>query len=237
MKKDVIYIDIEDDITGIIGKMKDASNKIVALVPPKRIGVLQSAVNLKLLQKSASGHGKHVVLITSDHSLNALAAGLKIPVAKNLQSRPEVPQLDTPKMADEEVINGEDIPVGEFAAASRQKQPSAEPVATASSVADELDSHVDFRNLEKPAMADIPKKPVKPSKGKGGLKIPNFNDFRKRFLLIGGGVLLLILFLIWAFAIAPHATVIINAKTSAINIDQTLSLDPNLGSTSVADLK
>src|SRR6266702_5309528 len=102
MKKDVIYIDIEDDITSIIGKVKDASAKIVALVPPKRIGVLQSAVNLKLLQKSASGTDKRIVLITSDHSLIALAAGLKIPIAKNLQSRPEIPQLDVPEVTDEE---------------------------------------------------------------------------------------------------------------------------------------
>lgn len=170
MKKDVIYIDIEDDITAIIGKVKDAGSKIVALVPPKRIGVLQSAVNLKLLQKSASERGKHVVLITSDHSLNALAAGLKIPVAKNLQSRPEVPQLDAPKVADEEVINGEEISVGEFAAAANQEPPSAKLPVAAPSVADDLGSQVDLRTLETPANATAAtlKKPANPSKGKGG---------------------------------------------------------------------
>ena len=47
MKKDVIYIDIEDDITTIIEKVKEAATSIVALVPPKRVGVLQSIVNLK----------------------------------------------------------------------------------------------------------------------------------------------------------------------------------------------
>jgi len=50
MNKDVIYIDVEDDITAIIGKIKASSEKIVALVPPKRVGVLQSAVNLRLLR-------------------------------------------------------------------------------------------------------------------------------------------------------------------------------------------
>ena len=43
-------------------------------------------------------------------------------------------------------------------------------------------------------------------------KIPDFNVFRKKFALIGGGVLLLIIFLVWATWFAPHATVIITAK-------------------------
>lgn len=49
MNKDVLYIDVEDDITTIIGKVKASKSKIIALVPPKRVGVLQSAVNLRLL--------------------------------------------------------------------------------------------------------------------------------------------------------------------------------------------
>ena len=53
MNKDVIYIDTDDDITAIIGKIKNSKDKIIALVPPKRIGVLQSTVNLRLLSKMA----------------------------------------------------------------------------------------------------------------------------------------------------------------------------------------
>src|SRR6266496_584582 len=89
-KKDVIYIDIEDDITSIIEKIKKADAKIVALVPPKRVGSLQSVVNLKLLVRAADASDHRVVLITSDKALTNLAAGISIPVAKNLQSKPEV---------------------------------------------------------------------------------------------------------------------------------------------------
>ena len=39
MNKEVIYIDSEDDITDVISKVKSAKEKIVALVPPKGIGV------------------------------------------------------------------------------------------------------------------------------------------------------------------------------------------------------
>lgn len=232
MKKDVIYIDIEDDITSIIGKVKDASAKIIALVPPKRIGVLQSAVNLKLLNKSADENDKRVVLITSDHSLTALAAGLKIPVAKNLQSRPEIPQMDAPEVDDEEVINGEDLPVGEFAAAAAGAG-AADKLKTASA-ADDISSQVDLRTLNNKPVAPT-KKPGKDMKSL--IKVPNFNSFRKKFFIIGGGALALILLLWWMFAIAPRATVIISAKTTSVSIDQTLSLDPKAAASKAAELQ
>jgi hypothetical protein len=237
MKKDVIYIDIEDDITGIIGKVKDANAKIVALVPPKRIGVLQSAVNLKLLQKSANETGKRVVLITNDHSLTALAAGLKVPVAKNLQSRPEIPLLDAPEVLEEEIINGEELPVGDFAAAVGMGTGTAKAVTDSLSAADDISSQVDLHTLGKPSgPEEAGNKPD--AKGKKPLiKVPNFNAFRKKILLIGGGSVLLISLLYWMFAVAPHATVTISAKTSAINIDQTLTLSPSLAATKTADLQ
>lgn len=231
MKKDVIYIDIEDDITSIIGKVKDATAKIVALVPPKRIGVLQSAVNLKLLQKSAGETEKRIVLITSDHSLTALAAGLKIPIAKNLQSRPEIPQLAAPDITEEEVINGEEISVGELAAAAGM----AEPAKPGSSAADDIASQVDLRTLNKPAPTGGPKKPEQAKKPL--IKVPNFNSFRKKIFIIGGAALALIVLLYWMFAIAPRATVTISAKTTGVNIDQTLTLDPKLAATKAAELQ
>lgn len=237
MKKDVIYIDIEDDITSIIGKVKEAGAKIVALVPPKRIGVLQSAVNLKLLVKSATENDKRVVLITSDHSLTALAAGLKIPVAKNLQSRPEIPQMDSPEVADEEVINGEELPVGELAAAAAAADAAdkTKPMPM-SSAADDISSQVDLRSLNKPTVpAATSKKPGKDMKSL--IKVPNFNSFRKKFFLIGGGALALILLLWWMFAIAPRATVTISAKTTPVEIDQTLTLDPKLAASKTSELQ
>jgi hypothetical protein len=73
-QKDVLYIDVEDDITSIIGKVKASKHKVIALVPPKRVGVLQSAVNLRLLVRAAKQGNKKLVLITNNHALLALAA-------------------------------------------------------------------------------------------------------------------------------------------------------------------
>src|SRR5690606_18250766 len=101
------YIDVEDDITAIIGKVKGAQNKIVAVVPPKRIGVLQSAVNMRLLARAAEQSGKRLVLISGNQALTALAASAGIPSARTLQSKPELATL--PKKHEdvgEDVIDG-----------------------------------------------------------------------------------------------------------------------------------
>lgn len=214
MKKDVIYIDTEDDITSIIEKVKSSTAKIIALVPPKRVGVLQSAVNLKLLHKAAGAADRHLVLITSDKALASLAAGVQIPVAKTLQSRPELANTaDAPADDGEEVINGEELPVGEL-----QKSAAPPPVNP------EDEEIVLPENLA----GDKPK-PVTPSKKGKSQKIPNFDKFRKKLFFIIGGVILFIIFLIWAIFFAPHAEVNIKAKTS--NVDVALPVSLNTGAT------
>ena len=236
MNKDVIYIDIEDDITAIIGKVKAADSKIVALVPPKRAGVLQSVVNLKLLQKAAATNDKRVVLITNDHSLTALAAGVKMPVAKNLQSRPEVPDVEEPQSDDEEIINGADLPVGEMAAA--MGAPASETLA------DKMSNHVDLRDAPKAAdvaAATAPSAPKKPSvsvskKMGSALRIPDFSQFRNKFFLFGGLGIVVVLFLIWALVFAPHATIKINAQTVAVAVDRTLTIDTGVAASDTSKL-
>ncbi len=212
MKKDVIYIDTEDDITSIIEKAKSSKEKIIALVPPKRVGVLQSAVNLKLLHKAAASVDKRIVLITSDKSLAALAAGVQIPVAKTLQSRPELATTTAPEVDTEDVINGEELPVGEL-----EKTVDKPPI----SKNDEEITLPDDLGKEA-AVAPVRKSSKKPKKG--GVGVPNFNKFRKKLFLIAGGAIFLILFLVWAIVFAPHATVNIKAKTDVQDINLPLSL-------------
>ncbi len=203
MNKDVIYIDVDDDITEIIGKVKSSSEKIVALVPPKRVGVLQSVVNLRILNHAATGAKKHLVLISNDQALTALAASIKIPVAKNLQSKPEVPTVPALKMDDgDDIIDGAALPVGEHAAAAGKLKGSDVSL-------DDID--IDGTK-EADDYAQPPEKgklPAKPNKTK---KVPNFSRFRKRFLLIGGALLIIIAAFVWAQFIAAHATVVISAN-------------------------
>lgn len=205
MKKDVIYIDIEDDITAIINKVKDAKASIVALVPPKRIGILQSTVNLKLLQRAADTASRRVVLITNDQALTALAAGLSIPIAKNLQSKPEIASIPVLEADDEDIINGDELPVGELAA-----------IAPLDDLTNATDTKAESKAATNPKTAD--------SKG---IKVPNFNSFRKKLFLFGGLGVVLISFLVWAIFFAPTATIAVTARTNVVNISKTLQLQAN----------
>lgn len=226
MKKDVIYIDIEDDITSIIEKVKAAEAKIVALVPPKRTGVLQSVVNLKLLQKAAGSSDHRVVLITSDQQLTALASGVQMPVAKNLQSKPEVAPIDALEIDDEDVINGEELPVGDLAKTADVQGASTVPGKSGGAKTDDAS----LTAAAAASAASLGPKSPGPRTGtgeKGKSRIPDFESFRKKIFIFGGLAVLLVGFLVWAIVYAPRATVTIKAKTSAVNIDEVVALDPD----------
>ena len=224
MNKDVIYIDVEDDITAVIGKVKDAKEKIVALVPPKRIGVLQSAVNLRLLSRAAEQSGKRLVLISSNSALMALAAAAKVPVAKNLQSKPELAEIAALDIDNgEDVIDGSQLPVGDLERTADAKPGLAITDSTLGTLDDELGP-----KATPPAPGEMPKKP----KAKNGMKVPNFNAFRKKAVLIAGGGVLLVIFLVWAIFFAPHATVIITARTT----DTSANPKVTLASTAATDV-
>ncbi|MNH49930.1 hypothetical protein D3C73_15260 [compost metagenome] len=223
MNKDVIYIDVEDDITAIIGKVKNAKEKIVALVPPKRVGVLQSAVNLRLIGRTADNSNKRLVLITNNQALIALAAAAKIPIARNLQSKPEIAEISALDIDDgEDVIDGSSLPVGDLARTADAKSSASDP--SLDKAVGDITKEEAFTKRAVPSAAVLA---ARPNVKKSNKKVPNFNDFRKRlFLIIGGGVLLLV-FLVWAIWFAPRATVVITAQTTATTVSQKVTLDPN----------
>lgn len=222
MNKDVIYIDVDDDVTAIIGKIKTAKEKIVALVPPKRAGALQSAVNLRLLDRMAKAEKKRLVLITSNQALVALAASAAIPVAKNLQSKPELVEAAAVAIDEgEDVIDGSELPVGDHAKSIKVKDGTKVAEDSRSEAIDTTDLNIDGEDVTTDKKAAAEKKP----KGtKNRPKIPNFDSFRKKlFLAIAGGVALIAL-LIWMFVFAPAATIIITANTTPVPISSAVQL-------------
>lgn len=223
MNKDVIYIDVEDDITAIIGKVKAGREKIVALVPPKRIGILQSAVNLRLLQRAAQQDKKHLVLISNNQALSALAAAAQIPVARNLQSKPEIPEIAALSIDDDDdIIDGAQLPVGEL-----ERTGDATGMGTVAFTNPAIDAAVGANAAEETGRAKPPVagQAMARARVKSGVKVPNFNRFRKKLLLIGCGVVCLVGFLIWAIAFAPKATVVITARTTDSSMNAVVALD------------
>ncbi len=232
MNKDVIYIDVDDDVTAIIGKIKKAKEKIVALVPPKRAGALQSAVNLRLLDRMARAEKKQLVLITNNQALIALSASAKIPVAKNLQTKPEIAEVAALVVDDgDDIIDGSELPVGDHAKSVKVKDGTAAAVIAASSMrSDDIDAtdlDIDGEAIAGPVAAStIAKGGMAKSavKKPGKSKIPNFDSFRKKlFLIIAGGVALIAL-LVWMFVFAPAATIVITASTTPTPVNATFTL-------------
>jgi len=236
MNKDVIYIDVDDDITAIIGKIKSAQEKVVAIVPPKRAGALQSAVNLRLLERMAKNDKKQLVLITNNHALVALAASAKIPVAKNLQSKPELAEIPAMIVDDaDDIIDGADLPIGDHANTVKVKDGTrvkAVPRTTRSDAAIETDLEIDD-DLAAASAASVPVVRGAAKKPKKAAKIPNFDTFRKKLvLLITGGVALVAL-LVWMFVFAPAATVVITARTEPQSVSSAITL----GGSAATDFK
>lgn len=208
--KDTIYIDVDDEITNIIEKVKASPEKIVALVLPKRATVLQSIVNMKLLHRSATTAKKKVVLITSEAGLLPLAGAVGVYVAKNLQSKPEIPEgpdlavVNSEAIIDEgELDNGESVDraksVGELAGITAVSAAATKP--------------------NKPAKA------AKKAKSDGKFKIPNFEKFRGRLFLVIAGVIGLFVFLYWAFFMAPSAKITVVTDTSTVNTEIAFTAD------------
>lgn len=230
--RDLIYIDTDDDVTSIVGRIKSSEEVVVALVPPKRIGVLQSVVNLRLLQRAAKNAHKRLAIVTTDPALMNLASGLAIPVAKNINAQAKVLDLsDDDEVSD--IIDGNDISVDATLRRSSSGGVSATEDKEISAAVAAIETDDKIKNdLDADGVPDDEQEPKKPVKKK--IKIPNVNSLRKKILIGGSLGVVLIGFLVWAIVFAPHATITIQAKTSAVEVKKTLSLVPS-GDKDVAD--
>ena len=60
------YIDIDEEITSIVEKLKKARVKEIIMVVPKRALLVQSIVNLRILKKEADETGLQLMIVTQD---------------------------------------------------------------------------------------------------------------------------------------------------------------------------
>jgi hypothetical protein len=244
-KKDTIYIDIDDEITGIIDKVRGSGSKVTALVLPKRAGVFQSIVNMKLLKRAADEADKNLVLITSEAGLMPLAGAAGIHVAKTVNSKPEIPLAPKMDEAAEEAIDeagaaqpitkdtAGDQPVGKLA----EQPPADNGMETLQLDDDELpeDAAAKPPTGKKPktfAPAAAAGSAKKASKKGSKFKIPDFGKFRNKLLIAGAALLLLILFIIFGLIILPKAT--IGIKTDATNVPVEMNLNLSTTETKLA---
>jgi len=220
MNKDTIYIDVDDEITGIIDKLQNSNQKVVALVLPKRASVFQSIVNMKLLKRKAEEAGKHVVLVTSEASLMPLAGAVGMHMAKTAQSKPEIPSIPGDDESDHADEDNDDEPV--------EKPTRAAAVHAAAD--EETPIQVDNSADDTPSSG----KGKKGKKGKGGkegggkkkFKIPNFEQFRTRLILGVVALVVLIVGAVLAFFVMPKATITLKTDTQTVDSNFGFAADP-----------
>ncbi len=227
--KEVLYIDVDDEITAIIDKVRSSHQKIVALVLPKRASVFQSIVNMKLLKRGAEASKKNVVLITSEVGLLPMAGMVGIHVARSLQSKPEIPEVPT-RMDDEEGVeeiadhdNDESKP-GQEKESSVDKTRTIGELAGAAALDDQLDDEIDLGDEPEQGISAVASK-LKPKKGKDKkLKVPNFKKFRVLIIFGSLAIVALIVFMVLAFTVLPKATISIQTDSSAVNSSSVVQL-------------
>lgn len=75
-----VYINLEDDVSKIIIRLKHQSSKQVVLVCPKRCFLFNDSINLRLLKKQVDLLGKEVFILTMDErgQLYAKEAGFEL---------------------------------------------------------------------------------------------------------------------------------------------------------------
>lgn len=238
--KKSIYVDADEEITGVIDKVLAAKEPIIALVVPKRVAIFLSVVNMKLLKRSADQNDKKLVLITSNQSVLPIAGIAGLHVAQNLNSKPYVPSA--PDSLDGKLTKDsqdEAVEIDNTVAVDNDSSKLG---------GEEIDAlEVDNvpKTVEKPAkksfLALLGIKKVKDKHG-SKLKVPDFNKFR--LILVAGIAILvaLIIFSYWALAIAPKATVTLRGDNETKDLAfaikaNTTAKDVNLDEKIVPSLK
>lgn len=229
MNKEVVYIEPEDDITDIIARVKNAKQKLVALVPPKKIGVLRSAVNTKLIAKAARQAEKVAVIVTTDQALIKLAAAAGLPVAKTLQSRPKLPseiiETEAAAVSGEQIIDENDFDEEPNSTSqtksSTTNTPKSSTRESVSSKAKKPDQEISSDDLEKDD-----KKKSKKDKG----NIPTFEKYRKWIIAGAAAFVVLVVFLVWAIVFAPAADVAVAIRTTTNNFSENVKFVTSAGS-------
>jgi hypothetical protein len=219
--KETIYIDVDDEITNIIEKVRSSKADIVALVLPKRAATLQSLVNMKLLKKSAEQADKNLVLVTTEKNLLPLAGVAGLHVAETAMSRPNIP---TAPVIDDQIED-----VVETADANDDFNPAlvgatSVGVLAGMSARSDADEEIEVPADIDEAAAGADEVSDKKAKRDKKLAVPSFDSFKKKLAL---GIIVgiaLIGFFVWALLFAPSATIKLNTETSTVKIDESITL-------------
>jgi hypothetical protein len=222
---DVIYLEADSEITEAIDKLKSARGREVRIAVPARSTMLQSAVNLKLLKKTAQKSGKKLVLISSDRATLSLAAGLGLLVAKNVKAEALMPSsaMAPPASSHEPVVIDQAREEAGQSRGSSSSSSSSKSSSKSSSNNDKDNNYIDLSE-DSQSDSDIQKASAGHSKkSKQSPKIPNFMGLNKKISIIVA-VFAAFIMLVLAYVFLPTAkvTLLAKAQKTPVNVEFTL---------------
>lgn len=134
-----IYLEIDEEVTSVIDKIRKTEFTDVVLVVPKDASISQSVVNLKLIKRKAEELNKNVSLVTQDKVARNLASKVGIATAGKAS---EVPRV---AIAEEEGTAGPLAETSEviFDEHPILKEPEELTVTEGEDVKDEVETHED----------------------------------------------------------------------------------------------
>ncbi|MFZ5982177.1 MAG: hypothetical protein ACOYS2_01210, partial [Patescibacteria group bacterium] len=123
------YIDIDEEITSIVDRLRKAKAKEVVLVVPKSALLTQSIVNLKLLKKESDNLKVQIMIVTQDKLGRLLIEKAGILVQNKLDDAMEDEVVVSPK---EEVSDLKEQEIKEKAKSSARKSHRLDRIGTES---------------------------------------------------------------------------------------------------------
>lgn len=243
---EIIYLEPDDDITGVISRIKETDAKLVGLVIPRGGTLAQSIINLKILKREVEGAGKEISLVTNDKISKNLASQVGITVygsANEAKSaRPVSSTPDLASNAEESSVatvpnQGEQVGIKvnryhkEEGVESEKDIESVEKtgegskeVGKAEKVEKNVEKKVERKSIVREPERNI-EKPI-PHKASRDKKPKKIGSKKKALLIIGSIVLAAALVLAYIFV--PSATATIILTTTDLETTNEIVVDKNV---------
>ena len=239
---EIIYLEPDDDITSVIGRIKEIAPNSVALVIPRGGNIAQSIVNLKILKREIEKIDKSVSLVANDKISKNLASQVGIAVYSTVQEA----KMAKPMVAAASTEFGESIKINRYNKEEEDGVVAEQP--TEPEIADKFHEET----MPESPKAEIPKEPMpervqhtsppavhaeRPIKHIGThalidapagskFRAKNVSSRKKPIIIIAS--IVLVAALATSVVLLPKAEASIVLKTESIKADQTVIIDKNI---------
>ncbi|MFZ2226576.1 MAG: hypothetical protein WA064_03905 [Candidatus Moraniibacteriota bacterium] len=169
------YIDIDEEITSIVEKLRKTEAPEVIMVVPKRALLIQSIVNLKLLRKVAEELGLKISIVTQDKLGKMLVNKAGIAVQQKLEDDPEELEATSDNGENGKKVVLEDGAEGEPASLLNSKQNRRlDRIGSAEyfNYNNEENIHTELEQIEKPKKPLAQKVPIYVEKNRPSVENP-----------------------------------------------------------------